>query len=181
MVRKILFAFALSVSLSSVAQDRGKITSALSFAPGFLTENTYTIQVQGYLGYLKDRIELRGDGFYFIDSYGDRPRFSMNHQLFAGAMYHFSDNAFQPYAGFQPGIAFAKSSEYGTLNSTSGEIDYNMAVSPIGSATVGFSFYGEKLFFLFMEGRYIFGKHKANTYSIFLDEARISFGLGLYL
>ena len=178
---RIFTALFIVLSISSMAQDeRGKITSALSFAPGFLTEKTYTIQVQGYVGYLKNKIEVRADGFYFLGSYGDRPRFSMNHQLFAGANYHFTETAFQPYVGFQPGIALSQSSEYGTLNATTGETEYVPSVNPLGSAVAGFSYYGEKLFFVFVEGRYIFGKHKSNTYPTFLDEARLSFGLGFF-
>lgn len=178
---RVLLALFLSLSVISYGQDeRGKITSALSFAPGFLTEKTYSIQLQGYVGYLKNKIEVRADAFYFLGSYGDRPRFSMNHQLFVGAMYHFTETAFQPYVGFQPGIALSQSSLYGTLNNDSGEIEFKKTINPLGSAVVGFSYFGEKLFFVFVEGRYIFGKHKANTYPTFLDEARFSFGLGFF-
>ena len=156
-----------------------KIKSALYFAPGFLTENTKTIQLQGTLGFVKDKIELRSDVFYFLNSFGDRPRFTMNHQLFVGAFYKFfTEKNFQPYVGFQPGIAMSQSSEYGALNVDSQKIEYQISYNPVGSIAGGFDFYGEKWFYLFTEARYIFGKHKSNTYPIYLDEFRLSFGLG---
>lgn len=155
-----------------------KIKAATSFAPGFLSENTKTIQLQGYLGFIQGKIELRGDAFYFLNSFGDRPRFNMNHQLFAGAFYRFSEKQFQPYLGFQPGIAMSQSSEFGALNITTGEVEYKTSYNPVGSIAGGFDFFGEKWFYIFTEARYIFGKHKSNTYPVYLDEFRLSFGLG---
>lgn len=185
MVRKIvLISCVLAAAFYSVAQEKEnrdwKLNASLAFSPGFLTENTQTIQLHGYVGYLHDRIHIRGDGFYYLSAFGDRPRFDMNHQLYAGAFYHFMDKNFQPYVGFQPGIAIARSSEYGTLDQESGELEYKIATNPVGSAVGGFSYYGEKLFFLFFESRYIFGQHKSNSYPVYLDEFRISFGLGFY-
>ncbi|MBI3136254.1 MAG: hypothetical protein HYZ14_16385 [Bacteroidetes bacterium] len=183
-MKKFIFVFlfsALCLTTGFSQTDRNwKIKSALSFAPGILTEKTYTLQLQGYLGFLQNKIEWRGEAFYFLNSFGDRPRFSMNHQVFTGAFYHFTETAFQPYLGFQPGIAISQSSEYGSLNAQTQQLEYKVAANPVGSIGGGFDFYGEKLFFLFVETRYIFGKHKADTYPVFLDEWRFSFGLGLY-
>lgn len=159
-----------------------KIKAALSFSPGFITENTKTIQLHGYLGFRPKtgRIELRGDGFYFLDSFGDRTRFTINHQLYAGAFYRFSDQRFQPYVGFQPGIAYSQSSEFGALNDETNEVEFKKTINPVGSVAGGIDFFSEKLFFLFVETRYIYGKHKADSYPVFLDEFRISFGLGFH-
>lgn len=181
MVRFCAFIFILNFAFPSFSQEEKdwKINAALSFSPGLLTENTQSIQLHGFLGFLKNKIQLRGDGFYFLNSFGDRPRFSMNHQLYAGAFYHFTEKQFQPYLGFQPGIAISQSSEYATLNETTGELEYRVAANPLGSVAGGFQYYGEKLFFFFVETRYIFGQHKANTYPTYLDELRFSFGLGL--
>jgi hypothetical protein len=180
-MKKIVLITFLFASMASFCQERDwKIKSALSFAPGILTEKTYTLQLQGYLGFIQDKIEWRGEAFYFLNSFGDRPRFDMNHQIYTGAFYHFTESAFQPYVGFQPGIAISRSSEYGSLNAETQALEYKIAVNPVGSVAGGFDFYGEKLFFLFVETRYIFGKHKADTYPIFLDEMRFSFGLGLF-
>ena len=185
-LKNIAFLFVLVLSLTSSAQDKKwrisdnwRINAALSFAPGLQTENTQSISLNGYLGFLKDRIHIRGDGFYFLNQFGDRPRFTMNHQLYFGAMYHFSEKQFQPYIGFQPGAALTQSSEYGTLNSETGEVEYKRSINPVGSPVAGFTYYGENFFFLFFETRYIFGKHKTNSYPVYLDELRFAFGLGL--
>jgi len=178
----------IAFSVNGFAQNdtettKPKIKAAVSFAPGFLTEKTKSIQVQGYLGFRPKagRIELRGDVFYFLNSFGDRPRFSINHQLFAGAFYRFSDKQFQPYIGFQPGIAYTQSSEFGVLNNETGLVEYKKVINPVGSFSGGFDFFAEKAFFLFVETRYIFGKHKSDTYPVFLDELRFSFGLGWHI
>ena len=175
------------VAINATAQesesDKIKIKSALSFSPGFLTENTKTIQLHGYLGLRpkQGRIELRGDGFYYLNAFGDRPRFTINHQLYAGAFYRFSDAQLQPYVGFQPGVAYAQSSEYGRLDEVTNTVTYKKSINPVGSVATGLDFFGEKLFFMFVETRYIFGKHKSDTYPVFLDEWRFSFGLGLHI
>jgi hypothetical protein len=178
----ILTTLSFSMDSDSLTNSKDwKVKSAISFAPGFLTEKTKTIQLQGTVGFIKNKIELRGDGFYFLNSFGDRPRFTMNHQLYAGAFYRFLDKSFQPYIGFQPGIAMAQSSEFGALNSTTQELEYKVSYNPVGSVSAGFDFFGEKWFYLFSEARYIFGKHKSDTYPVFLDEFRVSFGLGFTL
>lgn len=180
-LRNVIIACACFLSANSVSQERDwRITSAFSFAPGFLTENTQTIQLHGYLGFQQNKIHIRGDGFYYLGAFGDRPRFDMNHQVYAGAFYHFTETKFQPYIGFQPGIAIARSSEYLTYDAATGETQAKVATNPVGSAIGGFTYYGEKLFFLFLEGRYIFGKHKSNATPVFLDEMRFSFGLGFF-
>jgi hypothetical protein len=180
----MLVGFGLNASAQDEAPvKKSKFKAALSFAPGLLRENTKTIQLHGYLGFRpkEGRIELRGDAFYFLNSFGDRPRFSMNHQLFVGAFYRFSDAQFQPYVGFQPGIAYSQSSEYGRLDVTTNTLTYKKSVNPVGSVAGGLDFFGEKVFFMFVETRYIFGKHKSDTYPIFLDELRFSFGLGFHI
>jgi hypothetical protein len=184
-MKKLISTLFIGFALISSAQEDisepvkdWRLKSALSFAPGFLTENTKTIQLQGTLGFIRDKIELRGDVFYFLNSFGDRPRFTMNHQLFAGAFYRFTDKQLQPYLGFQPGIAMSKSSEFGALNFESQELEYKTSYNPVGSVTAGIDFFSEKWFYMFTEARYIFGKHTSNSYPVYLDEFRVSFGLG---
>lgn len=177
--------FSIAITLISFGQEQeSRVTYklALSFSPGLLSDNTQTANLHGYFGMRPaGKIELRGDGFYFLNSTGDRPRFSMNHQLYAGAFYRFSKKKFQPYTGFQPGIAYAQSSEYGTINSSTGDLNYKKSINPVASVIGGFDLFGEKFFYLFLETRYILGKHKSDTYPVFLDEWRFSFGLGFYI
>lgn len=164
-------------------ENNSKFKTALSFSAGLLTENTQSTQLHGLFGYkLKQRkIELRADGFYFLGSYGDRPRFSMNHQFYAGAFYTFLTKNLQPYAGIQPGIAYSQASEVGWFNSETSTIEFQKTINPTLSATGGLALYADKLFFMFIETRYIMGKHTSNSVPVFLDELRFSFGLGFHL
>ena len=181
-IRKgLLLALLLALTISYGQEKDWKINAAASIAPGLQTENTQSINIHGYLGFLKDKIHVRGDGFYFLNQFGDRPRFTMNHQLYFGGFYHFTDTQFQPYVGFQPGVALTQSSEYGTLNETTGEIEYKKTINPVGSPVAGFTYYGEKLFFLFFETRYIFGKHKTNSYPVFLGRIAFFFWIRIYI
>jgi len=158
-----------------------KINAASSIAVGLQTEKTYSFSLQGYAGFLKKKVEMRGDIFFFLGQEGDRPRFSMNHQLLTGAFYHFSEKSFQPYVGLQPGVAMSQSSEYGTLDEATNTIKYKITMNPIASGVLGFKYYAPRMFYLFVETRYVMGKHKSNTYPVHLDEWRAAFGLGLFL
>ena len=149
-MKKTLLILFVLISFAGHSQERDwKLKAGFGFAPGLLTESTYTVQAQGFLGFMKNKIELRGEAFYYLDSFGDRPRFSMNHQLYTGVFYHFSENSLQPYVGFEPGIALTQSSEYGTFNQSSGLVEYKKALNPVGAITAGFDLYGENIFFLF--------------------------------
>jgi hypothetical protein len=185
-MKYLLIIISFSFSSPSIGQENvlkdWRLKSALAFSPGFLTENTKTVNLHGYIGGVhNNKIEWRGDGFYFLNSFGKRPRFSINHQLYAGAFYHFLDKYFQPYVGFQPGVAFSKSSEFGVLNIDTGQLEYKTTINPVGSLIGGFDLYAQKWFFMFIEGRYIYGKHKSNSYPVYLDEFRLSFGFGFTL
>jgi hypothetical protein len=158
-----------------------KINAASSIAVGLQTEKTYSFSLQGYAGFLKNKIEMRGDIFFFLGQEGDRPRFSMNHQMLTGAFWHFSEKSFQPYVGFQPGVAMTQSSEYGTLNEATNTIEYKITMNPIASGVLGFKLYAPRMFYMFAETRYVMGKHKSNTYPVHLDEWRTAFGLGIFL
>lgn len=175
----LIFSMVMAPWAFGQEKTRPTFKAALSFSPGLLTEKTRTANIHGYFGVRPrvGKIELRGDGFYFMGSQGERPRFGMNHQLYAGAFYRFLDNTLQPYVGFQPGIAYSQSSEYGVPNEA-GDLVYKRTINPVGSVATGVDFFGEKLFYFFAETRYIFGKHTSDSYPVFLDEWRFSFGLG---
>ncbi len=185
-MKKFLVISLVFISFNSFSQEfetkDWRINTALGFSIGYLTEQTRSTNIHGFLGVLfKDKIELRGDSFYFLGNQGHRPRFSKNHQIMAGAFYHFLDKKFQPYIGIQPGIAISQSSEFGTLNTSTGNIEYQTTVNPIFSTAGGFTLYAQKWFLMFVEVRQNFGKHKSNTYPVFLDEFRFSFGFGFTL
>jgi len=49
-----------------------KLNAAGGFAVGLLTEKTYSTQWHGYLGFLQQRVEMRGDIFYFLSQFCKR-------------------------------------------------------------------------------------------------------------
>lgn len=169
---------------SEMRVRQGQLYGGLSFALGFMTENTQNLFVQGDLGYhVHKNISIRADAYYFINSIGDRPRFDMNHQIFFGGDFHFPFKfGLTPHVGIQPGIAISRSSEYSTLNTSEfpPTLDRKVAVNPVISPVFGLTYHAPKYFYLFLEGRYIFGTHMANSYPTNLDEIRLQFGLGWF-
>ncbi|MBI3500718.1 MAG: hypothetical protein HY063_02900 [Bacteroidetes bacterium] len=164
---------------------KGLIRSMATISPGILLkENASTISLHGNLEYyVADNISLRGDSYYFLkakDNNGNNP-FDFNHSTFAGASFHFkTKNHFDPYFAFEPGVSIAR------INYTYswGFEQYewrqsNIHVNPLISSAIGFNFYFQKFFHLFMEGRYVYGKDLSNvTIPLSLSELRFSFGLG---
>ncbi len=158
-----------------------KLKAAIGFGYGFLTENTASSQLQASFGYrpFTQPIEFRLDGTYFLGNSGERPRFSINHQLYLGAFYQFlTSRSIQPYLGLQGGIAYSQSSEYGTLDTTTGELTYQKTVNPVGSGVLGVDLFAQQGLYGFLETRYILGRHTSDTYPIYLDELRFTLGIG---
>ncbi len=180
MKKVLVFFFFLTGYIFS--QNIGRIKAGAGFSPGFISRKTQSVQIHGLLGWKnkEEPIELRGEGFYFVNSFGENPRFSTNHQLFAGAFYVFSPKNFQSYLGFQPGIAFSKALNFGSWNAQTQEIEYRMSVNPVFACVAGFDLYADKWFFLFAEMRQILGKHTSDTTPLSLREFRFSFGSGFY-
>jgi len=145
------------------------------------TKNRICLFNRFYTAYVKNKVELRADGFYFLKSQGDRPRFSVNHQVFLGANYLFLDGKTKPYLGTQIGLAHSKSSEYGVLNGLSSDIEYQSSINPLVSIVGGLNYVPSNKLYFWVESRQIFGKHISNSYSTFLDEFRLSLGVGFYI
>lgn len=168
---------------TSVAQvEKGLLKATTTFSLGLQTENTQNYYLSGLFEYsLDNRFSVRGDAFYFLGSSGDRVRFDHNHQLFAGIVAHFKvAEQFYLYTGIQPGVAYSRGSEFPTLNpdgTTSNKFAFNPVVSGIG----GLTYYAPKWFHVFIETRYILGRHQADSYVVHLDEWRFTFGLGFHL
>lgn len=164
---------------------KGQLYGGLSFALGFMTENTQNLYVQGDLGYFVHKnISIRGDGYYFVNAIGDRPRFDMNHQIFFGADFHLPTRIhLTPHVGLQPGVAISRSSEYQTLNieGNTPVFERKIEANPVLSTVFGLTYHAPKYFYAFVEGRYLIGTHQANTFPTNLDELRVQFGLGWFL
>lgn len=137
--------------------------------------------LHGDLGYhLTDQVELRGEGYYFLNTLGDTTAFEYNHQLMAGALFHFeTDGSIDPYMGIQPGVAFSLSSAE-CPDDTQDALEWQCVPStnPIFSFVAGANYYAPKLFHLFAQVRYVRGVHLGEHLPVHLDELRFSFGLG---
>ncbi|MDT8411914.1 MAG: hypothetical protein RQ875_05600 [Vicingaceae bacterium] len=128
--------------------------------------------------YVSSQISVRGDMFHFLKN--DENILNKNHQLFSGASYHIkTGNNFNPYFGFQPGLALSQS-----FNGSKKSLDNlpqttsGTSVSPLISSVFGFNYYASKWFHLFIDGRLVHGRHLSNYKPVSLNEVRISFGLG---
>ncbi|MDX1348606.1 MAG: hypothetical protein R3279_00085 [Putridiphycobacter sp.] len=151
-----------------------------NYSHGFITENTQTMQLHGNLGFEKNNFELRLDGFYFMGQQGDRTRFSINHQLFLGGFHYFFKENFRPYIGAQFGLSYTQSTEYGIINAED-VLTFEPAFNPLVSAGLGFDYKLNNRLDLNLECRQIMGKHISNSYPTYLDEFRVSIGVGFYL
>ena len=152
-----------------------------TFAFGFkLGEFTHTY-LQGNLGYFtSDDVEVRGDIFYLVGTLQDSAAFSVNNQLFFGPMWHIETTTnIDPYIGFQPGIAYARSTRI--VLSENKVTTTPVSTDPTFSLVGGVSYYGEKFFHMFAEARYVRGTHLGGGTPVYLDELRISVGLGFNL
>ncbi len=157
--------------------DKGLLRASGTISFGSMTKQKQTnIYLHGVLEYyLTKNISSRGDVYYYLKS-GDQQLLNLNHQLFAGASYHFNtNNNFDPYLGIEPGIGLTQAN-YVVVN-----VENNTEASPLISAVVGFNYYASKWFHLFIDGRYVTGKHLSNQKMISLNELRLSFGLGINL
>lgn len=179
MVKKFML-LSLFLPLCLIAQENNSIaekgllraTGTISF--GGMTKHEQTnIYLHGVTEYfVSNNITARGDIYYYLKS-GNKQMLNQNHQLFAGSSYHFSNASnLVPYVGLQPGIALTEAN-FVVING-----ENNVEVSPLISAVVGFNFYASSWFHLFIDGRYVSGKHLSNQKVIGLDEFRLSFGLG---
>lgn len=170
----------LLLPLCLIAQENNSIaqkgllraTGTISF--GSMTKHEQTnIYLHGVTEYfVSNDITARGDIYYYLKS-GDKQMLNQNHQLFAGASYHFTNSSnFVPYVGLQPGLALTEAN-FVVVNGKN-----NVEVSPLISGVVGFNYFASSWFHLFIDGRYVSGKHLSNQKVIGLDEFRLSFGLG---
>ncbi|MFK8039620.1 MAG: hypothetical protein AB8B74_15115 [Crocinitomicaceae bacterium] len=176
----LLFSLLFSVGLNGQNEYDWQLKAGISYGHGFITEQTQTLQGQFNLGLEKDNFEARLDAFYLFKQQGDRVRFLKNNQVFLGGYYYFLKNNLRPYCGAQIGFAHAQSTEYGTLNEKN-SLETESAINPIASFGAGMDYKLNQRLDLSIECRQIFGKHIANSYPTYLDEFRISIGVGIYL
>lgn len=195
MVKKGIVALSILSTLNLVAQDFDKtslIKTTTTIAPG-IGSSTERFYLHGHLEYYPaDKISLRGDSYFNVGSnvYLDEGANSVGrnsgfiektHSMFFGALYHLGDKkTFDPYIGFQPGMAFSKP-DYNSYPSSPTKT-YKTTVSPLMSITAGANYFVGKHFNFFASGQYIMGKATGDgSFYVSLNELRISAGLGFNL
>ncbi|WP_027420025.1 hypothetical protein [Crocinitomix catalasitica] len=174
----LLLLICVSAIVGNAQTDQFKIDIGAGISGGLITENTQTLQANAFVGLNlpSKKFQIRLDGYYFIDSWGDRPRFQINHQAYLGVFYNLPFEKIIPYVGIQGGIAYSQSSEYGVTDVSTGEIDYQKTINPLISGIVGANYPIAEKINIFAQLRYISGRHQSDTYPIYLDELRFSLG-----
>lgn len=181
-MKKTLFIAIVTLLVNNIAFSQenkrtvqtGLLRAQGTFSFGKLTEIKQTaLYLHGTIEYyLNERVSARGDLFYFLKP-NNESLMELNHQMFAGASYHIkTNNNIDPYIGIEPGLAATKYSNDLFIEKPS------IAITPLMSGVIGFNYYANNWFHLFVDGRYVYGKHISNLPPSSINEFRISFGLG---
>ena len=189
-ISSIVLMLAAFTSFAQEATDRfvreGLLRAQSTIATGAMFDPQLSnIYLHGSLEYYTDpSLSIRGDSYYFLKTLGDGYSiyFEKNHSTFAGASYHFKTNGnLDPYFAFQPGVA-ASQVNYDVCPDSMlcyiGSTNSKLTLSPLLSGVLGFNYYAPKIFHLFLEARYVQGKHLSEAGSVSLNELKFSFGLG---
>ena len=155
---------------------KGILRAGLTYAVGKMTSfNISNVYLTGNLEYYADnRISVRGDDYYFVNSLNNSKYLKQNSALYFGACYNFPTHShFNPMIGLQPGVVLNQ------LNPVTGSgVSNPLTASPLGSIVTGFNYYGERWFHIQLDVRYSMGRHLDEDGLFQLNELSFSFGLG---
>ena len=155
---------------------RGLLRAAGTFAFGSMPESSiYNAYLTGNIEYYADqKISVRGDAYYFLNSLSQNSPLKKNDALYYGAFYHFPTHShFDPTIGLEPGISYTQMIVDGTPDVAT--------ICPLASAVVGFNFFGEKWFHIQINVRYAIGEHLTAADETNISEISFNFGLGFNL
>lgn len=151
---------------------KGLLRAILTYSLGELTmiSNQSTVYVTGNMEYYADnKISVRGDACFFINSGNANSLLKENHQLYFGACYNFPVHShFVPFVGLQPGLAYTKL--YYTTRPA--------VFDPLASGIAGINYFASKWFNLMINVRYTMGNYLDEQALFSLNEITFSFGLG---
>jgi hypothetical protein len=184
MANKITFFFIVLLPFAAISQNnvvrKGNLRAMATISPGWMLKQKATnINLHGNIEYyFSEKASFGGDIYYFLGTQElNNNSFTLNHSLFFGGFYHFKKKSWDPFIGFQPGIALVQGKE---ALLPSGEV-YVPAktINPLASLIIGSNFYAGKFFHFFISLRYLKGTYLSNAPSpLSLDELRLSAGLG---
>mgnify|MGYP001597204422 CR=1 FL=1 len=164
------------------------LRATAGFSPGIMTQQKITnIYIIGNLEYyIHRKISLRGESYYFLNTINSNKPFVLNHKIFAGTNYHFrTNNHLDPYIGIHPGAAITQ-----TLHLPVACVGFcpqnfteptksSVSTNPLFSVSAGINYYFQKLFHLYADVKYNYGKHLSDMPTPqSLSEFNFTFGLG---
>lgn len=174
--------FLFGAGMSAQEFDRtGLLRTSLTIAPGLQVNTGISmIYLHGFLEYFpEEKVSIRGNGYYCVDSWAEDSRIAMNHTLSFGCMYHPVPGRIDPYAGIEPALLFVK---------IRNDRQTFVAVPPVAGVvpgmglTAGCSYFVSRYFNFFAQGTYMVAARFQETYvPISVSDVRISAGLGFSL
>lgn len=202
MVRLSIITLSLGMVLNSTAQDGklmayevrrsyvqpGLLAASATFSPATMLNRSATnYYLSGFASYrLDNRVSLRSDNYFFVNSSNDDPFVQQAFRSYFGGFFHFrkpsSFSNWDNYIGFQPGITYMKRNPYhGGINSLA-IIEERGQISPSFAITLGTSFYVWKYFHFFANLTYANSKLGAVENGPYkTDEIIFSAGLGFQI
>lgn len=164
-----------------VKKKHGMLKATAGIEPGYMfSPKLLNLYISGHLEYyLQERVSVRGDIYYFVDTQGDDASLLDNHGLYFGAAYHFTDKAIvDPYLGFQPGVHLSRVRYWDNTDLALYKSPHKLI--PVASVIGGANFYVSRFFNFYVATRGVFGAYRGGGAPdpFPLGEWRISFGLG---
>lgn len=177
----LLFGLQVQAQEDIVKQKHGMLKFTGGIEPGYMfSPRLLNLYLSGHLEYyLQERVSVRGDIYYFVDTQGGDAQLLANHGLFFGAAYHFLDKpVVDPYLGFQPGVQLTRVQYWDDNSLALYKSPYKLV--PVASVIGGANFFVSRFFNFYVATRGVFGSHRGGgaPTSLNLGEWRISFGLG---
>ncbi len=173
--------------LSYNAQEFNK--KGLLAAKGTLAIGSMTSQdlLSSYISanaefYPHNNASFRGGFYFFLDDEGEGMHFKQNSSLFTEYFYHFNSKShLDPYIGFGPGLSITQLEPIASTVEPYASSTYKRSLSPVASATIGLNYYATHWSHLFIEAKYVNGRHMSDLPGVSLSEIRFAFGFGFNL
>ncbi len=173
----VIFSAAVSAQddfpLKNFLRAQGTISPGIS-----LSEKGSNIYLHGDLEYyLENNVSVRGESYFLIGgNHVDQGITEFTNYF--GVVYHFVGNKkFDPYFGFQPGIA-VRHYAVNCIDITRVDCPIGYTLSPQFSVITGVNFFLNKYLHFFGMMRYINGHDASFTVDYPMNELRFSAGLG---
>jgi len=185
MVKPLFTTIVLLATSLAMAQDAtpyrgdGLLRASAAISPGFMLDAPVTnIYVNGKLEYFpEERVSLRGEAFWYIDSQQHPAPLASNSQVAFGPFYHFGNATADLALGFEAGLSLVK-----PVVLEAQAVPDPLRAIPSMALCAGFTYTFWDYFHFFADARYVHARYTgASTGTIPLDEVVLSGGLGWQL